>query len=464
MSRSNLRGGALLVLAVALGTSFAVWQRPEAPKAEPLVFSATGPLTIAATGDTLIGRPVAGPDRDAAFDAIVDVVRGATLAITNLEMNLLAEPNATRARGSPEPRWAFGSAREAEALAALGFDVVGLANNHAADYGPDGMADTSAILKASGLVPAGTGRDLGQAREPVIVGGGSRRIAVLAVAISASPESVATPARGAVNGRPGVNPLRYAADVTVDARTYETLRRSAPTLQGGGETAGDRFTLLGTSIKKGTETSVTLVPNAVDLEGILAEVARARAAAEIVVLSVHSHEPSNDSDKPADLFRRLAHQAIDAGAQLVVGHGPHRLRGVEVYMGGAILYSVGDFLYWPDGSQTPPKDAYDAGLDMYSLAMGMSVRPPTAGGAEADGPAFPEGLVAVATFDGGALRSLGLHPVDFGGNDLPAVRQGVPRRPAPARAVTILDRLARLSQEYDTTVRIESGVGVVDLK
>ena len=463
MRKRDLRGFALLALAIAIGTSFAMWRRPGAPPAEPLVFSSTGPLTIAATGDTLISRAVAGPGSDAAFDAIVDVVRGATLAITNLEMNLLAEPNAMRARGSPEPRWTFGSAREAEALAALGFDVVGQANNHAADYGPDGMADTSAILKASGLVPAGTGRDLGHAREAVMVGSGSRRIAVLAVAISASPESVATSARRGVNGRPGVNPLRYIADVTVDAKTYETLRRLAPALQGGSETAGDRFTLLGTSIKKGTETSVTLVPDARDLEGILAEVARARAAAEIVVLSVHSHEPSNDSDEPAEIVRRLAHQAIDAGVQLVVGHGPHRLRGVEVYMGGAILYSVGNFLYVPEEGRRPPNDPYDAGLDMYSLAMGMASRPPTVRGAGADGRAFSEGVVAVATFDGGALRSLALHPVDLGG-DPPTARHGVPRRPAPARAVAILDRLARLSQPYDTTVRIESGVGIVDLE
>jgi poly-gamma-glutamate capsule biosynthesis protein CapA/YwtB (metallophosphatase superfamily) len=454
----NPRGIALLVLAVTIGTSFALWQRPDAPTAGPLVLPATGPLTIAATGDTLISRAVAGPDRDPAFDAIVDLVRGATLAITNLEMNLLAEPTAALARSSAEPRWTFGSAREAEALAALGFDVVGQANNHATDFGPDGLADTSAILKASGLVPAGAGRDLGQAREPVIVGGGSRRIAVLAVAISASPESVATQARGAVNGRPGINPLRYAADVTVDAKTYETLRRSAPALQGGRETAGNRFTLLGTSITKGAETSVTLVPDAVDIEGILAAVTRARAQAENVVLSVHSHE----------LFRRFAHQAIDAGAQLVVGHGPHRLRGVEVYMGSAILYSVGDFLYVPEEGQTPLNDPYDAGLDMYSLAMGISAPPPAAGSleagsAEADGRAFSEGVVAVATFDSGTLRSMALHPVDLG-RDLPVARRGIPRRPAPARAATILDRLARLSRPYDTTVRIENGVGVVDIK
>src|SRR6185436_420939 len=115
--------------------------------------------------------------------------------------------------------------------------------------------------------------------------------------ISSSPESMATPTRGVINGRPGVNPLRYIADVTVDSQTYETLRRSAPALPGGSVTGSDQFTLLGTNIKKGTQTSVNLVPDARDVEEILAQIGRARATAEVVVLSVHSHEPSNDSDE-----------------------------------------------------------------------------------------------------------------------------------------------------------------------
>jgi len=268
---------------------------------------------------------------------------------------------------------------------------------------------------------------------------------------------MATPTRGVINGRPGINPLRYVADVTVDAKTYETLRRSAPALQGGSETGSDQFTLLGTNIKKGVQTAVNLVPDARDVEEILAQVGRARAGAEVVVLSVHSHEPSNDSEAPAEFFEDFARRAIDAGAGLVVGHGPHRLRGVEVYNGGAILYSVGNFLFQPEPGQPPLADPYDAGLDMYSLAMGM---PGRAGRLEADSEERWEGAVAVASFEAGALRALQVHPVDLG-VDLPPALKGIPRRPASPRAVTILEMLARISQRYNTTVRIENGVGIV---
>ena len=218
--------------------------------------------------------------------------------------------------------------------------------------------------------------------------------------------------------------------------------------------------MLGTAIKKGEQTSVNLVPDAADIAAILAQVGRAREQAEVVVLSVHSHEPSNDSDEPAEFFRALARQAIDAGAALVVGHGPHRLRGVEVYKGGGILYSVGNFLYQPEG-QSPATDPYDAGIDMYSLATGIP------GGTTASrfgvaSEEWWEGAVAVATFEAGALRSLQVHPVDLGW-DLPAGRRGIPRKPIAPRAVKILERLAGLSQPYDTTIRIENGVATVAL-
>ena len=432
------------------------------PPPDALTLAPSGPLTIVAAGDTVISRPIARSDHDEAFDAMVGVVRGASVAITNLEMNLLGSAAARTARGTAAPRWVFGSAAEAAELRRLGFDVVGQANNHATDYGPEGMLETRAILVDSGLIPAGSGRDLAEASAPVVVGSGARKIAVLAVAISSRPESIATPARGIINGRPGINPLRYAADVTVDGPTYETLRRSAPALQGGDRPASDQFTLFGTAIKKGEQTSVNLVPDARDIAAILTQVGRARETAEVVVLSVHSHEPSNGSDQPAEFFRSLARQAIDAGAALVVGHGPHRLRGVEVYKGGAILYSVGNFLFQLEEGQPPATDPYDAGMDMYSLATGIP-------GGRAAGPfgaaseEWWEGAVAVATFEAGGLRSLQVHPVDLGW-DLPADRRGVPRKPVASRAVSILERLARLSQPYNTTIRIENGVATVDLE
>src|SRR5947209_4866351 len=79
---------------------------------------------------------------------------------------------------------------------------------------------TAASAGAAGLQHAGSGDELESARAPVFVGAAPRRIATIAVSTSASPESRATAARGDILGRPGVSPLRYTANVTVDPATF----------------------------------------------------------------------------------------------------------------------------------------------------------------------------------------------------------------------------------------------------
>ena len=125
-------------------------------------------------------------------------------------------------------------------------------------------------------------------------------------------------------------------------------------------------------------------------------------------------------------------------------------------------YSLGNFLYQPEEGQPPAADLYDAGIDMYSLAVGVPGRP-AAGRHGVDAEEWWEGAVAVATFEAGLLRSLAIHPVDLGA-DVPAARRGIPRMPAPPRAVGILETLARLSQRYGTMIRVENGAGMVDIK
>ncbi len=147
--------------------------------------------------------------------------------------------------------------------------------------------------------------------------------------------------------------------------------------------AGDRsLTWLGTTIALGDRTIVTFRVDAGDEQEVTEHIRAARAAAEVVLVSLHSHEPDNRTDAPADFVRRFAERAIDAGASLVVGHGPHRVRGIEVYRGGAILYSLGNFLYQPV-PDFGAADDFDAGLDLYSRALGATVARQTGPGRRA---------------------------------------------------------------------------------
>ena len=296
---------------------------------------------MAATGDTAIPRGLPQPGVDPAFDEVVRILQGASLAITNLEGQLRGADAGTQ---SAAARWSAGTPQMARELRRVGFTLISRANNHAADGGGDAIGETTAALDAAGFVSAGCGGDLDGARAPAIIGTAPRRVALIAVTTSAADEARATRTHAEIRGRAGVNVLRYVPAVTADPVTYAALRQMAIASHQTDATSSE-LRLSGRLIKKGAATTVELVADQNDLDDALAAIANARAAADIVVVSLHSHEPGNRSDEPAAFVQRFARMAIDRGASLIIGHGPHRLRGIEIYKGGAILYSLGSFAF-----------------------------------------------------------------------------------------------------------------------
>jgi poly-gamma-glutamate synthesis protein (capsule biosynthesis protein) len=189
-------------------------------------------------------------------------------------------------------------------------------------------------------------------------------------------------------------------------------------------------------------------------DDILHRVRDARAEAEIVVVSLHSHEPTNTSEQPADFVEKFARAAIDAGAHLVVGHGPHRLRGVERYKDGLIFYSLGNFIYQAESLDFRAADMFDAGTDLYAFMAGAA-RAETGDSRVPQDPAWWESAVAEVTLDGGRITAARLHAIVI---DRPG---GTPRLAPPDRAADILARLSRLSTAYKTALRIEDGAAVI---
>jgi poly-gamma-glutamate synthesis protein (capsule biosynthesis protein) len=259
-----------------------------------------------------------------------------------------------------------------------------------------------------------------------------------------------------------VNTLRFDADITVDPKTFDSLRTSARAIQPDAEIGDDELRLLGRTIRQGDRTIIKFIPHEDDVRALLASISRATSSAEIVVLSLHSHEPGNASDAPAEFARDVARAAIDAGVDVVIGHGPHRLRGIEVHNGGVILHSLGNFLfpYEPLGSRSA--DVFDAGADLYALSLGALDGPLSRTPSPIDTPAWWESVVTVITFQNGSARRLALHPLDLG-VDLPLEQRGIPRRPGPARAGAILARLRSLSQELNTTMLVDGAMGYIDV-
>src|SRR5215211_6973511 len=90
--------------------------------------------------------------------------------------------------------------------------------------------------------------------------------------------------------------------------------------------------------------AVVRLSNEEDVAEVAAVVRNAAALSDYVIISIHAHEGGGGT-APAEFVTNFAHAMIDAGAAVFVGHGPHYLRGIEVYRGKPIFYSLGDFIF-----------------------------------------------------------------------------------------------------------------------
>jgi len=179
-------------------------------------------------------------------------------------------------------------------LAAAGFDVLSLANNHAMDYGAEGLLDTVSAVQRAGMRPVGAGSSSTEASRPVVVDASGVRVAFLAF--------LAFRGEGALAACGPASPTRAGVNV----------------LHGGASGVTERVrAVLRTAISD------------------------ARRMANIVLVSYHWGLERHRT--PTEYQVALARATIDAGADGVIGHHPHVLQPYAIYRGKPILYSLGNF-------------------------------------------------------------------------------------------------------------------------
>jgi len=268
----------------------------QAPSFAPVRVASPGEASLLFVGDLL---PL--QDRDYLTHASA-LIASADLAVGNLEC-----PLSTHGRRAPlkldergrvlRNEYLFRAPpSQAQRLADAGFDALTLANNHTMDFGGEALVETLGQLDAAGIRHTGAGPDRAVARAPVICQVAGQTIALLAYA--------------SVRTLPGTDGF---------AATDEL----AGTVFVGGSAEGEP-----------TQTTREMLRN---------DVRAAGRRADFVVVAFHWGREGTDAPDP--LQRRLAHLCIDAGADLVVGHHPHKLHGVEIYQGRPIAYSLGNFAF-----------------------------------------------------------------------------------------------------------------------
>lgn len=431
-------------------------------------------IVVTATGDALITRRM--PDYpDEPFQRLVGLIRSADVAFTNMEMTL------SNYEGSPvvesggmnlsaEP----GVARD---LRRMGFNLTAFANNHTLNYGEHGCLETLRVLREVDFVCAGAGRHLDEARSPAYLETAAGRVGLVACASTFAKGQEAGAQRPDTPGRPGLNPQRFDTLYLVDQEHYDAVKRIAeltgaekwrqwriwmgfgkPPKREGEFIFAERSFIVGDRFEIRTE------PNEDDLAGNTRSVRIAREMSDLTLVSIHAHEPKDEMWQPADFIVEFAHACIDAGADMVIGHGPHMLRGLEIYKDKPIFYSLGNFIFQYEYLQRIPADDYA------TMNADPSMTPPEVFRlvSQNDTRSFPseprywETVLPLCTFVGRELVAVELHPVTLGpGTGWP--ERGTPRLADPRHGEEILHWMAELSAAYGTAIDIVDGVGRVRL-
>lgn len=414
-------------------------------------------FTIAAVGDLIYLRPMLATIT-ARAPAMVKLLQGANVTFGNFETNVL---HLDRTRAAPQAEsggtWMLGDPATAADLAAMGFDIVSLANNHATDWGAEGLLETIDHLERGGLVAAGTGRSMAAARAPRYLDVPAGRIALVAASSTFTPMSPAADPLGEVPGRPGLNTLRTERVGLVSGADLAVIARLAGTRDGAPvRLAGMRYEATADA-KAPMETRFII--NQDDEQANLRAVRQAHQNGNFVAFSLHNHEPGNASPTPAAFAVDFAHRVIDAGADAFFGHGPHQLRGIEIYKGKPIFYSLGNFAMMNNSLDDVPADMFaQFGVDPASATVPELLQARNAR-AFAD-PVLYESVIAVSRFEQGRVAEIRLHPIDLGVSAQGAAR-GVPGPADAAVARRILERLQHLSAPFGTRIIIENGIGII---
>lgn len=438
--------------------------------------------SVVSVGDIIITQPIYEHIRRKS-PRLLELLSSANLVVGNFEGTAL---DLKTFEGYPEAQSGFGwlvsPPEVAPDLKRLGFNMLSRANNHTVDWGVEGMLMTDRLLTAQGLVCAGAGESLAAARAPALLYGESARAALISLATTFEKNAPAIDALGQIRARPGANTLGTTAIVEVTKEQFAALK--------GIRDAQPRETVLQALIdfdeRMGLVTlfgqhyraNPALPPDgavtqhfeidASDERGVLLNVRQAKQISDFAVVGLHAHEPNNWTEATPRFLTEHARRLIDNGADIVCGHGPHQLRGIEIYKGRPIFYSLANFSFMSNTPLVIARDEWERRI--WRMVPGAPRLDP-----EAMTPAefmewartigifgeslWFESVLARSTYVGGRVSAIELYPLELHWQGRDADR-GIPRLAEGAKAVEILRRLARLSAPMNTTIEIDETLGI----
>ena len=448
---------------------------------------------VALAGECMAARPFAVHDDKASME-VIEHLRSADLTYAHLEMNFahyseLEYP----ARGDWTGSFMMADPVIARELKEAGIDMMSLAHNHAMDFGEAGVLATRKHCLAAGLAVAGTGIDLEEAREPGYLETRHGRVALVSATSGNKSNEWASLGKGGLRGRPGINPLRVnfkyvlerdaAEQMKAIARQLDVLREADSGAMGVGMKAGefsfqmpgDQSTRGSNAFVAGDKFEIQSTCHKRDLEGNLRSIDEAKQWSEFVIVAHHFNIADGKRREKVPMFvREFAHAAIDAGADIYVGHGWHWTLGIEIYKGKPIIYGIGNFFAQSEFIRRVPYDSYESwGHDMDRVTTLHPSDHPLHPGLDKHDENWWSGALMSLEMKGGKFTQMKLHPVEMGrlaregtivrrtGQGEHGLTEGRPFIAHGETAERALGRIKRLSKNYGTEMTVDNEIGVI---
>jgi len=256
-------------------------------------------LTLLMVGDLILDVP----EVESLFSSVAPLLREADVAVGQVEVPFTDRGIASSTDVVAPPC----DPKNLSTLAYTGFDAVTLAGNHIWDSGPAGIEDTMEGLRGYGIAATGAGMNIQQAKRPAVVERRGVKFGFLSYNCVGPKESWAT------EKKPGCAYVRIL--------THYELDHATP----GGPPSIYTFAEPGT------------------LQAMVEDIRELRASCDVAVVGLHK----GIGHVPAELAmyeKEVSYAAIDAGADIVMGHHAHILKGIEVYKEKPIFHGLGNFV------------------------------------------------------------------------------------------------------------------------
>lgn len=253
-------------------------------------------ITLLGAGDITIERE----QPETIFQHVAKTLHSGDIVYANCEQAFSDKRDPGREHGL------FSDPRNIPALSYAGINVVSQANNHSQDWGKEALLDTMDRLKKAGISCVGVGKNLAEARQPVILERKGAKVGFLAYS-SVHPKGFE-----AEKDKPGLAPVRVWT-------FFEKI-----------------------DYQPGTPPQIITIPYKEDLAAMVEDIKKLRQQVDVVVVSFHWGQHFLPRIIPMYCFE-VGHAAVDAGADLILGTHTHILKGIEVYKGKVIFYSTGNF-------------------------------------------------------------------------------------------------------------------------